>query len=226
MLGLLYCNIQYVAGDPAGYHRYCVEAVRPILNAIARHKNWRISIAISGCGLEFISTFYPGMLCQLRSLIDSGQIELISSTYSPSFWPAYPGEDLLKSVEMNRRVLTTLGLVSSPVFFAHEGLFGLGLSRLAEVFDTVVCKDDYLSHFLGDVDVHCAYRHGTMRIIVGSNHILNELRRSRASFPDKVATLSLFGPYIEMVGDNVSTEVKSVRENDTGYWYHLAGVYS
>src|SRR6267154_113043 len=101
-LGLFHFNVQYVAGDLSSYHRYCTQAVIPFLNTIAQNRNYRVSFEISGSGLEFLSQHYPFAISLLRELIARSQVELVSSTYAPTLWVAFPKLDLVRSIQLNQ----------------------------------------------------------------------------------------------------------------------------
>ena len=98
-LGLHHFNIAYVAGNEASYHRQVREALLPFLQMLERHPSWQTTIEMSGFSLEFLAQHYPNILDYIKSLIENGQIELISCTYAPQLWIAYPFEDLIKSIE-------------------------------------------------------------------------------------------------------------------------------
>src|ERR1051326_8173521 len=123
-LGLFHFNLHYIAGDVSSYHRYCTQAVMPFLRLVAGDPEIRVSFEMAGSGLECLGNFYPEALDLLRRLIASGQIELISATYVPTLWVAFPGRDLLKSIELNRSCLERLQLRASELFFAQEAFFG------------------------------------------------------------------------------------------------------
>jgi alpha-amylase/alpha-mannosidase (GH57 family) len=176
-LGLFHFNPHWNA-DPRSGHRHCTEAFGPFLRTVADHPSWHVNIEISGCGLEFVNNYYPAQIRLLRTLVQSKQVELISSLYTPNIWIAFPHRDLIRSVQMNRRCLEKLGFQWTRVFFAQEAFFGLGVGTLHEYFDTVVCKDDYLEHQCEfDYKSPC-FRLGDMKVVVASNHLVNELARS------------------------------------------------
>lgn len=220
LIGLFHFNVQYVAGNPPGYHRYCTEALHPFLDAVVRVQNWRVTFEMAGCGLEFVAQFYPDLLRKIRLLIDRGQLELISSTYVPSLWVAFPGLDLIKSIELNIDCLERLGLPRSRVFFAQEGFFGLGLKRLDSYFDAVLCKDDYLSHFIGAELMCPAYRLGNLKVIVGSNHLLNECRRRLLHGPILDEGL-LYAGHLTSASDNISPAWSRDTDGTHPFWYHF-----
>src|ERR1051326_6684919 len=175
-LGLFHFNVQYVAGDLRAYHRYCTEAFIPFLEIVARHQSFRTSISIAGSGLEFIEKYYPSAIRNLKNLISEGKIELLLTTYTPSIWVAFPGRDLRKSIEMNRRCIAGMGLKASNIFFSQECFVGPGLSCLSDICRAVVYKDEYLQHFL-NLKEATQFGIGAMRVAVGSNHLMNELAR-------------------------------------------------
>ncbi len=176
-LAIFHFNVQYIAGDKASYHRYCENALIPVILAVRRNRLLRLSIEIAGSGLEFFAKSYELHFNLLVTLIRENRIELISSTYVPSVWPAFPGVDLLQSVQVNRECLARLGLMQSRVFFAQEAFFGPGLEVLANEFDAFVCSADYLE-YLGHQNVEGAYKCFGKKLIVARNHILNGIHRA------------------------------------------------
>jgi hypothetical protein len=77
-----------------------------------------------------------------------------------------------------------LGFQWTRIFFAQEGFFGTGVSALAEYFDVVVCKDDYLSYQCRFNYVCPRFTLGGMKVVVASNHLLNELASSLRDDPE------------------------------------------
>jgi hypothetical protein len=153
-------NIQWSAGDINSYHRYAIESIQPFLVYLDRNPEIRLAFEIAGSGVEFLAKHYPVAVRLLRSLIGRGQVELISSLYTPAIWVAFPRRDLRAGALLNRRYLETLGLAPSRVFFSQEAFFGEGVAELADLFDIAVCKDEYLDYFY-DIDLtHPLFRLG------------------------------------------------------------------
>ena len=175
VLAVFHFNVQYVSGDLNRYHRYCSEAVTPFLETVLRNPHWHVSVEMAGSGLEFLNDHYPKTMRLFRDLIEQGRIELISSTYTPSLWVAFPRKDLLKSIELNRTTLQRLGLPVAKVFFGQEAFFGPGVASLSGFFDFSLCKDDYLRYFTSFEQTAPLCSVGSMPVIVGEGHLLNEL---------------------------------------------------
>lgn len=174
-LGLFHFNPHWNA-DSRSAHRHCTESLGPLLHAVQDNPRWCVSVELSGSGLEFLHSAYPGIFRRLKSLVESGQVELISSLYTPSLWVAFPRIDLINSVRRNIDCLSRLGLPWSRIFFAQEAFFGPGVASLTDYFDVAICKDDYVDHFCRDFDFHNpACLHAGMKVVVASNHLLNEL---------------------------------------------------
>jgi hypothetical protein len=109
-------------------------------------------------------------------LLDRGQLELISATYTPSIWVAFPGRDLQRSIIRNQSALADMGLNTARIFFCQESFFGQGVSQLMEWFDCAVVKDQYLDYLYGDLSQGPPVRLvGHMPVMIASNHLLNEL---------------------------------------------------
>lgn len=222
-VGLFHFNVQYVAGQTDLYHRYCTEAVAPFLELVERRKDWRMSFEMAGNGLEFLARNYPATLALLRKLTTEGRIELISTTYVPTIWPAFPARDLITSIELNRECLRSLDLPCSRIFFAHEAFFGLGACDLTDYFDVAVCKDDYLRYICPANAIQPAYRTGKTLVLVGANHLVNELYRRRAG---TVADRPLFAAHQRRIEEAAHLVAASASPcgsyGDIEWqWYHL-----
>jgi hypothetical protein len=194
-LGLFHFNPHWNA-DSRSAHRHCTESLGPLLQAVRDNSRWRLSLEMSGSGLEFVHAAYPGLFRKLKTLVESGQIELISSLYTPSLWVAYPRLDLVNSVILNIDCLDRLGLPWQRIFFAQEALFGPGVAQLGEYFDMAICKDDYINHFRGDFDFSnpaCTY--SGMKIVVASNHLVNEVTQFLESAAGKLSRKTLTGAH-------------------------------
>jgi hypothetical protein len=185
-VGIFHFNLFYVAGDEAGYHRYCTEAVIPFLETIAT-ADLRVTFEMSGSGLEFLDRHYASALDLLRTLMARGQVELISATYAPTVWVAFPQEDLLQSIDLNARVLGDLGLRTANIFFAQECFFGPGLERIAERFALAICSVEHFSYFHPQRPPAPLYTLGKMRVLVGGNHLLNDLASRHGGWREEMS---------------------------------------
>lgn len=231
-LGLFHFNVQYVAGDPAAYHRYCTQVVLPFLHAIASCNEFRVTFEMSGNGLEFLAENYPAAIDLLHSLIADNKIELVSSTSTPTLWVAFPWRDLEQSIKLNRKVLERLNLPVSRIFFAQEGFFGSGLKVVSDWFDIAVCKDDTLRMLGGAAEVRPFYQLGKLTVIVGANHLLNELLGSIIRASQKVRAMECSSFYEAHIREAVNTASHSAAEcidgNTAGmqwHWYHLGSAH-
>jgi hypothetical protein len=173
-LGLFHFNPHWNL-DARSAHRHCTEALSPLLRSVHHHPTWRLTIEVSGSGLEFIHRAYPGLFGNLKALVENGQVELISSLYTPSLWVAFPLRDLVTSIELNRQCVDRLGLPWSRIFFAQEAFFGTGVSALQEYFDVAICKDDYIDYYY-DIDwTNPCFTMRGLKVVVASSHLVSEL---------------------------------------------------
>lgn len=180
---------------------------------------------MAGAGLQFLAQYYPHALDLMRRLIANGRIELISSTYAPTMWIAFPRRDLLKSIEINFRVLADLGLPKHPVFLAQEAFFGHGLRAIEGLFDSVLCKDEYINYYIGKND-SAGYKLGCLDVLIGSNHIINEIYTLSAETNERKLILS--ERYKKRLGNLQRGTPRSVHRSqcvkigkDEWYWYHF-----
>jgi hypothetical protein len=224
-LGFFHFNVQCHAGDLASYHRYVRTAIHPFLSLVRENEQLRITFEIAGSGLEFLRDFHPQTLRLLRMLIERGQLELVSSLYTPNIWVAFPARDLLKSIQINRRCLRHLNLPCSRVFFAQEAFFGEGLRVVSDEFDYAVCKDEYLDYLYGLEDGNGLFQLGDLKVLVASNHILNEFG-ARLTGDQASKTPVLAPPYRRYLQSGERGRPQPMRtrfcnrDDVSWYWYH------
>ena len=185
-LGIHHLNMAYVAGDYPSYHRQVRESVIPLLDMLERHPPWSFNIEMSGYSIEFIAKHYPFVLDRFRRMIYDGQIELISAEYAPRIWIAFPRRDMIKSIEINQKLLKDLDLPVSRIFFTQENFFGPGAQTLTEWFDSAVVKDDYYFYLHEPPEqgenVPPYYALDDIKLLIGWGHIMEEI--AVRVFPD------------------------------------------
>lgn len=175
-LGIHAVNVAYTAGNISSYHRQVREGIVPLLNILMRHPNWCFNLQINGFSVEFIANNYPEVLELIKLLINKNQIELISCTYSPQIWIAFPKYDLIKSIELNQELLKSYDLQPSRIFFSQENFSGEGVKSLKEWFDVAIIKDDYYFYLYDKPDNMLNFppffNLDGIKIMVGWGHIL------------------------------------------------------
>ena len=176
-LGIHHFNIAYTAGNEMSYHRQVRESISPFLDMLLRHPTWCFSVEMSGFSLEFIAVNYPAVFSLLKLLITNKRIELISSTYSPQIWLAFPELDLIKSIEINNELLNKYGISQSRIFFSQENFFGEGIKTLSKWFDVAIVKEDYYSTLYNEplTNIKPYYLLGEIKLLIGWGHILESI---------------------------------------------------
>ncbi len=150
-------------------------------------------------------------------------MELISSLYTPALWVAFPFRDLEKSVELNSACLQRLQLAASRVFFSQECFFGMGLRRLSTHFDTAVLKDEQLYYLRGCQKTAPMYVSGGIRVLIASNHILNEVA-GRHQSSDYSRLPPSHCEHLKKAWETYRGGIRAGRSGSYGttewYWYH------
>ena len=100
----------------------------------------------------------------------------------------------------------------------------MGLSALARYFDFALCKDEQLQHFSPELPPAPAYELGHLRVLVGANHLLNEI----AANPPDALPSGLINPYRAQLAKIKlglpATASKYVVADSGGsrwFWYHF-----
>jgi hypothetical protein len=169
LLSLYHFNIQYVAGGLKGLFpdspdfdlsaedvedMIIKESFEPVLDLYLRHPDWHGDIELQGYFIEVLEKRHPGVLEKLRTLANSGQIELVSFHYSDQLFLAYPRADMEWSVKLNREIFERNGLPLSGVVFTQEGQFGEGMAQFMKDkgFKIALMPKNLMRYFHPEVD--------------------------------------------------------------------------
>lgn len=171
-LSVLHYNIQYVAGGLAGallggHEPYpdwgddrvqdaiVTESLVPVLDLLDAHPSWTLSIEMQGYMVEVLLARHRDVAQHLVDLVRGGQIELVSFHYSDQLFLAYPRTHMVRSHDLNARVLADGCLEASGPVFTQEGQFGVGeADLLGAAGDAVLMLPKNLfSHEHGDVPI-------------------------------------------------------------------------
>lgn len=147
-LSMFHFNVQYVAGGLLGFpdgvsdladYRLDAEAVEdlivtesfaPAMDLLLAHPTWKLTLEMQGYMIEVMLERHPEVVEKLRTLVDAGQVELVSFHYSDQLFLAYPRVDIERSQQLLDEVVAEAGLTLSPVTFCQEGQFGEGMAQV------------------------------------------------------------------------------------------------
>lgn len=231
-LGVFSLNIHWSPSSREASHRYCQQAVRPLLEKMDADAGMRASVSACGWELEFLAEQHLGMFETLRRLVAENRIELLSCLYAPISWWMFPRVDLLRSVESNRRALAGLGLRPAPILLLPDGHFGVGMSALADHFDLALCHSKHWQSALGSVGLRPIYHLNGFPVALGCNSIWHEVAQGgKRRAP---ATALPEGPFFQaqalmddaLLADAPPEEVVSGQACGVEwYWYHFGGTH-
>lgn len=160
VLTLLHFNLQYCAGGLDGLYttwptdaesvedQIIDESFSPVLDVLDAHPGWTFDIELQAYMIEVLAARRPEVLDHLRTLADSGQVELVSFHYSDQLWTAYPWRDQEVSLALTREVFEEHDLPLSDVVWTQEGQFGQGmLERMPEAGYAIAVMPHNLAEF-------------------------------------------------------------------------------
>lgn len=143
-LAMPHFNIQYVAGGMVGFwptpdprldlnaeqieDQIVTESFEPVLDLFAAHPSWATNVEMQGYMLDVIAARHPAVLTKLKTLVASGQIEVVSFHYSDQLFLAHAPEDLLRSADLNAATFAKVGIPIAPPVFCQEGQAGVGMA--------------------------------------------------------------------------------------------------
>ncbi|MFH2007812.1 MAG: MYXO-CTERM sorting domain-containing protein [bacterium] len=245
-LSMFHFNVQYVAGGLVGFpdgetHMggfdlddaelqdvIIVESFEPVLDLLIAHPTWKLTLELQGHMVEAMQARHSLVLDKLRTLVDDGQVELVSFHYSDQLFLAYPRLDLVRSQEILDEVLADAGLTLSPVVFCQEGQFGEGMARLAPDHGQTILglpKNLFRYQHVAEYDVAAPLYEleDTDVIIIGRGFDSTELAVTWSFFDDgELMATNGMDPYL---GPNFAHDPESVAEYEQQLLDHEAAGY-
>jgi hypothetical protein len=187
-LSLLHFNIEFVAGDEATYHLNVKESFEPILDLLLGNPSWNLNIELQAHYIEFCAEYYPDVIGKLKSLVDRGQVELISTHYSDQIYVAYPRRDLEVSMRLTDEILKKHGLKRSKVFFTQENFFSPKTPSVmkAHGYDVALIDYAYYNYFHNEPfqNLEPFYKYRDAYILIGfpKDRTLETLTKNRVTW--------------------------------------------
>lgn len=194
-LSVFHFNIQYVIGGLYGFiplpnadwptweigpdaaeDMIIRESFAPILDLLEEHPDWTLTLELQAYFIEVLAERHPDVLNQLRNLVDSGGVELVSFHYSDQLFIAYPYEDWEKSNDRTQQVMEENGLTLSGAVFCQEGQAAEGMaSRMAERGYSVMAWPKNLWEFQhGEYTAEPYYNFGDILMVIAGKGVADE----------------------------------------------------
>lgn len=112
------------------------KSYRPMLNLLwtkmQKHPNFKISLSITGTWLEQAEKWAPGLITQIRQMVERGQVEIIGETYYHSLAFFYNRTEFEQQVELHATKIKELFGVTPKAFRNTELAYNDELAMWAE----------------------------------------------------------------------------------------------
>ncbi len=159
-LGLLIHNHQPVGNFPWVFQQVYQEAYLPMIEALERHPNVRLSLHYTGSLLDWMEEAQPTCLQRIALLVQRGQVEIVSGGYYEPILPSIPDKDKLAQIRrLTERVQRDFGIRASGMWIA-ERVWEPGLPqflRAAEIEWTILDDIHFKNVGLEDHDLYGYY---------------------------------------------------------------------
>ena len=124
-----------------------------LMDMYDRHADWKYSLEVPADGLEVMYEYYPDKFKQLKTQVDEGRCELICFTWALQLAGAFPGTDLIRSMNYTKGKLAEWNITASSVLFFQEGQVFPGIGEVAELgFKTLLIGSHTLDYYRMPVD--------------------------------------------------------------------------
>ena len=152
-LGLAIHNHQPVGNFPSVFEQAYQQAYEPMVGALERHPDVRLALHYSGPVLDWLAAAHPDLIRRIRTLVASGQVEIMTGGYYEPILPIIPDRDKhAQIVKMTETIREQFGYDATGLWLA-ERVWEPHLPRslaAAGVAYTVV--DDAHFHHVGLTD--------------------------------------------------------------------------
>lgn len=120
-----------------------------LLENIKNNPEFKASFSVSGVALEQFEKFAPEVIDSFKTLVDTGNIELLSETYYHSLASIYSEEEFVNQVILHRKKLRDLFGVTPSVFRNTELVYSNKIAKMAEQMGYKGILAEGADHVLG-----------------------------------------------------------------------------
>lgn len=172
-LAVLHYNLQYVAGDTEIENKIIEQSLDPVLDFYLAHPGWGADIEMQGYMAEETAKRYPETFKKLKTLVNRGQLDLVSFHYSDQLFLAYPRLDMQWSDRINKNVYEKLGIKQSGTVFSQEGQFGEGMAKFMadSGFKAIVLPKNLYRYAHGEKDAAPYYSLNGVDVVIGAKGV-------------------------------------------------------
>lgn len=172
-LAIYHYNLEYVAGDTEIENRIIEGSLDPMLDLFLDHPGWGADFEMQGYMIVETAKRFPEIFAKLETLVQRGQISLVSFHYADQLFLAYPAHDMAWSHRLNRRVFEKYGLEQAGAVFAQEGQFGEGMAKFMgdHGFETLVLPKNLYRHAHGEEEAQPYYSLNGISAILGGRGV-------------------------------------------------------
>lgn len=183
-LQLFHFNVQYVCGGTIGFtgetkipeldqnndeteDAIITESFAPIVDLFEKHPTWGVDLEMQAYMLDIIAARHPALLDKLRTMAQSGQIDVNSFHYSDQLFIGYPQEDWERSNDLTVATFDKHGIPLSRSVFCQEGQAAPAMAaRMAERgYRTMAWPKNLWSFQHGDMDAAPLYSFGDILMV-------------------------------------------------------------
>ncbi|HEY0753616.1 MAG TPA: alpha-amylase/4-alpha-glucanotransferase domain-containing protein [Ktedonobacteraceae bacterium] len=120
-LGLLFHNHQPVGNFPWVFQQVFEVAYLPLLEALERHPQVRVSLHYTGSLLDWLGEAHPDFLRRIAALVRRNQVEMVGGAYYEPILSAIPDQDKIGQIHrLSTRVSEDFGTTVSGMWLAER----------------------------------------------------------------------------------------------------------
>ncbi len=201
VLNMYHFNLQYVAGCEVCMDRV-IQSFEPLVDFYIAHPEYGADFEMQGMMIEYMAKKYPVVLDKFRSIVNSGQVALVSFHYSDQLLLAYPAHDQQWSIRINDAIFAKYGIVRSGTIFAQEAMFSEGIAYMGanNGYDVAVMTGGNYGWFQDDSGPKPYYICRGLKVLKSSSAVFPESGiEANWEFVGDGETVTSFDPYFPVL---------------------------
>lgn len=127
-----------------------IPMVQTLLEMVKEYKNsFKVSLSISGTAIEQLQLYVPEFVEMLKTLADTGCLEILSGTYSHSLTSLEDPEEFRRDVKKHDALIKNLFGLTPKVFANTALIYDDDISMMVKALGFKTCLTEGAKHVLG-----------------------------------------------------------------------------
>lgn len=181
-----------------------------LLENIKNNPEFKISFSISGTALEQFEKYKPEVIDSFKTLVDTGNVELLSETYHHSLSSIYDKEEFVNQVKLHKNKIRDLFGITPSVFRNTELIYSNEIAKMAEEmgYKGILAEGaDHILEWRSPTFIYKPIGTENIKLLLKHYRLSDDIafRFSQRSWPEWPLTAEKFADWISSHNGNADT---------------------